>query len=85
MALPKADHRKNPPGMLRYLGKVDLFKTLRHKLSPEVRGLFRRFPIDLPAGSPAPDFTLRTISGKEVSLRDYLGKKHVVLEFGSFT
>lgn len=85
MALPKADHRKNPPGMLRYLGKVDLFKTLRHKLSPDVQGLFRRFPVDLPAGSPAVDFTLRTASGDTVSVGDYRGKQHVVLEFGSIT
>ena len=30
-------------------------------------------------GDPAPDFTLKSIGLKEVSLRDYRGKKVVVL------
>lgn len=85
MALPQANYRKNPPGMLRHLGKIDLIKTLRHKFSAEARGLFQQFPGTLPVGAPAADFTLQTVSGKTVSLSDYRGKKHVVLEFGSFT
>lgn len=37
-------------------------------------------------GQPAPDFTLATVDGKKsVHLADYLGKKPVVLIFGSFT
>jgi peroxiredoxin len=32
-------------------------------------------------GDPAPDFTLRSISGDLVSLKDYRGKKNVVLSF----
>jgi peroxiredoxin len=32
-------------------------------------------------GDPAPDFTLKTIGLKEVSLREYRGQKHVVLLF----
>ena len=32
-------------------------------------------------GDPAPDFTLPTVSGEEVSLGQYLGKKNVVLSF----
>ena len=71
--------------MLRHLGKIDLIKTFKQKLSPEVRGLFRQFPDTLPVGAPAADFTLRTVSGETVHLSDYRGKKHVLLEFGSFT
>ena len=85
MALPKANYRKNPPGMLWHLRKVDLFKTLTHKFSAEVRSLFQRFPDNLPVGTPAADFTLQNVSGEKVCLSDYRGKKHVVLEFGSFT
>jgi hypothetical protein len=85
MALPKANYRKNPPGMLRHLWKIDLIKTLRHKFSAKVRELFQRFPDNLPVGTPAADFTLQTVSGEKISLSDYRGKKHVVLEFGSFT
>ena len=36
-------------------------------------------------GSQAPQFTLRTVDGEKVSLADLLGKKHVLLEFGSIT
>ena len=85
MALPKANYRKTPPGMLRHLSKIDLIKTLSHKFSANVRGLFQRFPYNLPVGTPAADFMLQTVAGEQVCLRDYWGKKHVVLAFGSFT
>ena len=32
-------------------------------------------------GDVAPDFTLPSISGKEISLREFKGKKHVVISF----
>ena len=36
-------------------------------------------------GSQAPQFTLRGLDGEKVSLSDFIGKKHVLLEFGSIT
>ncbi len=36
-------------------------------------------------GTRAPDFTLTDIDGESVSLADFKGKKHVLLEFGSIT
>jgi len=36
-------------------------------------------------GTQAPDFTLTDIDGKQVSLSDFRGRKHVVLEFGNIT
>lgn len=36
-------------------------------------------------GTEAPDFTLTDLDGKRVSLADFRGKKHVLLEFGSIT
>lgn len=33
------------------------------------------------AGQKAPDFTLKAVSGKTVSLKDYRGKKNVVISF----
>ena len=36
-------------------------------------------------GSRAPQFTLRGLHGEKVSLADFIGKKHVLLEFGSIT
>jgi len=36
-------------------------------------------------GTRAPNFTLARLDGKPVALTDVLGKKHVLLEFGSIT
>ena len=36
-------------------------------------------------GTKAPEFPLTRLDGKPVSLTDFLGKKHVLLEFGSIT
>ncbi len=36
-------------------------------------------------GTKAPDFVLTDVDGKRVSLADFKGKKHVLLEFGSIT
>lgn len=33
------------------------------------------------AGEPAPDFRLKAVSGKTISLQDYLGRKNVVISF----
>jgi cytochrome oxidase Cu insertion factor (SCO1/SenC/PrrC family) len=41
-------------------------------------------PMTLKVGDSAPDFTLRDQSGKEVSLKDFQGKKTVVLAFYVF-
>lgn len=42
-------------------------------------------PIDstlkVKVGRPAPDFTLRAIDGRNISLKDYRGKKNVVISF----
>lgn len=43
------------------------------------------FAARLRAGEEAPDFTLQTIEGEQVSLSDFKGGKHVLLEFGSIT
>jgi peroxiredoxin len=35
-------------------------------------------------GGPAPDFTLLSTTGKEISLSQFKGKKNVLIEFYSF-
>ena len=41
-------------------------------------------PMTLKVGDKVPDFTLKDQNGKDVSLKDYLGKKNVVLAFYVF-
>ncbi len=36
-------------------------------------------------GTKAPEFSLADLDGNRVSLADFKGKKHVLLEFGSIT
>ncbi len=36
-------------------------------------------------GTQAPEFTLTSLDGTKVSLPDFKGSKHVLLEFGSIT
>lgn len=36
-------------------------------------------------GAEAPDFTQIDLDGRRVSLADFKGKQHVILEFGSIT
>ena len=43
------------------------------------------FAVRLRAGEEAPDFTLQTIEGEQVSLSSFKGNRHVLLEFGSIT
>lgn len=35
----------------------------------------------VPIGANAPDFSLPSVTGKQISLSDYRGEKHVVLVF----
>ena len=35
----------------------------------------------LPIGTPAPDFALPATQGQAIALRDFAGRKHVVLVF----
>jgi cytochrome oxidase Cu insertion factor (SCO1/SenC/PrrC family) len=47
-------------------------------------GMFSKFEEHMSIGSSAPEFTLKTIDGKPVSLSSFRGK-HVVIEFGART
>jgi peroxiredoxin len=45
---------------------------------PDVRSIAQ-------VGTKAPEFSLTDLDGGRVSLADFRGKKHVLLEFGSIT
>ena len=36
-------------------------------------------------GEAAPDFVLRNLDGKELRLKDFVGKQPIVIEFGSYS
>jgi hypothetical protein len=80
--------QRNPPGPLfglwsaRYL---DLIKLIKLKLNPMIKATYERFPGILAPGSEFPDLTLKTVDGATLRLRDYRGKKHVVLFTGAIT
>jgi cytochrome oxidase Cu insertion factor (SCO1/SenC/PrrC family) len=56
-----------------------VFATIITKVNAE-KNLMEDFK-SLEVGMAAPDFTLKNGDGVEYSLRDYLGKKNVVLAF----
>jgi hypothetical protein len=50
------------------------------------KGGFSQYPQAKPAqGEPAPDFMLYDLDGKAFRLKDVVGKRPVVIEFGSYT
>lgn len=63
------------------LPRPGLSRSLQGKIYP----VEKLKPIDselkVKVGQKAPDFTLPSVSGKEVSLSDYLGDKNVVISF----
>ena len=56
----------------------------RHSRADQTQPAPKLPPMTLKVGDSAPDFTLRDQSGKEVSLKDFQGKKTVVLAFYVF-
>lgn len=45
-----------------------------------------KYPETKPAlGEKAPDFTLTELNGKEFRLKDVVGKRPIVIEFGSYS
>ena len=60
-------------------------ETLKHQLLIGVIGISllfgTSFAIALEVGDQAPDFELPSTSGEKVSLSQFKGKKHVLLQF----
>jgi hypothetical protein len=53
---------------------------------PMSRGPFAQFPQMKPVlGTHAPDFELTDLKGREMRLKNLIGKKPIVIEFGSYT
>ncbi|MBI4641229.1 MAG: redoxin domain-containing protein [Candidatus Tectomicrobia bacterium] len=64
---------------------IDTYNYESFEVWKGVQRIFLRFGDDLKVGEQAPDFTLLSLNGAEVTLSEFLGKKCVVLEWGSVT
>jgi len=63
--------------------QVDLGKY-NSKTLPDIKVAYENFTTrQLPLGAKAPDFTLDNLAGEKISLHQFLGKKPVLLIFGS--
>ncbi len=82
---PRADYPSLPPRPVDVMRQVSAVATIRRKLRPGTRKRFQDFRKIVPIGSQAPTFRLQTTSGEWINTADYLGKKHLVLEFGAIT
>lgn len=52
----------------------------------DVNARAARFPRESPAhGTPAPNFELCDLQGKAMEFKELVGKRPIVLEFGSYT
>ncbi len=82
---PRADYNSLPPRPVDVMRQVSFFSTVRRKLSFSTRRMFKAFEKVVSPGSQAPTVRLQSTSGEWIDTADYLGKKHLVLEFGSIT
>jgi hypothetical protein len=64
------------PMLLRYMRHLTLLLSL---LSGLLFGLRSAAALDV--GDKAPDFTLPSTTGERISLHQFLGKKHLLIEF----
>ncbi len=82
---PRADYPSLPPRPVDVMRQVSAVATIRRKLRPSTHKMFQEFREIVQLGSQAPTFRLQTTSGEWINTADYLGKKHLVLEFGAIT
>ncbi len=82
---PRADYPSLPPRPVDVMRQVSVLATARRKVSPRIRKLFRDFKTVIELGAQAPTFRLRTTAGEWIDTADFIGKKHLVLEFGAIT
>jgi len=67
---------------IRYLDKLKGIKLIASKTR---RKAYEDFPDIFPPGEELPSFDLQTASGDRINIRDFVGKKHVVIMTGAIT
>ena len=91
----KEDHFDRPPGPLGGLWSLwymDRKKALNIMLGHvgigkegPIKKLYDNFADIFPPGTDFPDVSLENTKGERVNLRDFVGKKHVVIMTGAIT
>jgi len=83
--LANAQRRRRPSAQQPKPARPGLSRPADRSASNAKRGDLR-IPTKVHVGDAAPDFTIKTLDGKEtVTLSAFRGKKPVVLIFGSYT
>ncbi len=82
---PKQNNDWVPPKAWTAFIDTNVFRMLKLKLNGVHRKVYEQFQKRGLLGDEIPDLVLKTTDGEDVRLRDYIGKKHLVLEFGAVT
>ncbi len=82
---PKQNYDWVPPKPWTAIIDTNIFRMIKFKLNGVHKKVYEQFQTRALLGEEIPDLVLKTTDGKDVRLRDYIGKKHLVLEFGAVT
>jgi len=74
-----------PPKAWTAIIDTNIFRLIKFKLNGVHKKVYEQFQTRTQLGEEIPDLVLQTTDGKDVRLRGYIGKKHLVLEFGAVT
>ena len=83
--LPRQNDNKVPPKPWTAPIDTNIFKLFFYKFNGVHAKVYRKFGQVALLGEQIADLTLQRLDGREVRLRDFQGKKHLVLEFGAVT
>ena len=82
---PKQNNNWIPPKFWTAPIDTNIFKMMKLKIQGVHKKVYNQFKTRAMLGELAPDLSLPTVDGQEIRLRDFLGRKHLVLEFGALT
>lgn len=82
---PKKNYNWIPPRFWTAPIDTNIFRMVKLKLQGIHNKVYSLFMNRALLGETIPDLTMRPLTGETVRLRDFRGKKHLVLEFGALT
>ncbi len=82
---PRQNNNWIPPRFWTVVIDTDVFRMMKLKLEGVHKKVYESFKSRALLGTEVPDLTLRSVTGETVRLREFHGRKHLVLEFGAVT